>query len=152
MTDISTSCKKFDMWPGSRLLEGEYEKTVIIVSGAGNMGKSTLSSRLLNENICFVGTDSVCIRPNHSIKSVLDYLEEHKDDNPIDIGKMGIAISEMPEYKEFIDHLFDEYIVKNEFKDILMEGHLMTIANIREYFIQKCVDNKIRVWLMGRIV
>ena len=102
MTDISTSCKKFNMWPGPRILNGQYEKTVILVAGSSCAGKSTLCEKLLNDNLCFVCTDSICIRGGHQIKKILDYLDEHKEDNPINIGLMGIAISKMEEYKPFV--------------------------------------------------
>jgi len=150
MTDISTSCKKFNMWPGSRILNGQYEKTVILVVGSSCAGKSTLCEKLLNDNLCFVCTDSICIRGGHQIKKILDYLDEHKGDNPINIGLMGIAISKMEEYKPFVDFFFEKYILENDFENILLEGHLMSLDNIRERFLARCKENKIRVWVMER--
>lgn len=150
MTDISTSCEKFNMHPGARLLKGAYEKTIILVTGDSCIGKSTICTKMLTDSLCFVCTDSICIRGGHQVKKVLDYLEDHKEDNPINIGLMGIAISEMEEYKEFVDFFFEEYILNNDSDNILMEGHLMTLNNIREHFLIRCKENKIRVWIMER--
>jgi hypothetical protein len=80
----------------------------------------------------------------------LDYLDEHKEDNPINIGLMGIAISKMEEYKPFVDFFFEKYILENDFENILLEGHLMSLDNIRERFLARCKENKIRVWVMER--
>ena len=150
MTDISTSRKKFNMWPGSRILNGQDAKTVSLVVGSSCAGKSTLCEKLLNDNLCFVCTDSICIRGGHQIKKILDYLDEHKEDNPINIGLMGIAISKMEEYKPFVDFFFEKYILENDFENILLEGHLMSLDNIRERFLARCKENKIRVWVMER--
>lgn len=152
MTDISTNCEKFNMHPGARLLKGQYEKTVILVSGNSCIGKSTICTKILTDRLCFVCTDSICVRGEYQIRKVLDYLEEHKNDNPINIGLMGIAISKMDEYRDFVDFMFDEYIMKNKSENILMEGHLMSLNNIRDRFLEKCKENKVRVWLMERVV
>jgi len=31
-----------------------------------------------------------------------------------------------------------------------LEGHLMSLDNIRERFLARCKENKIRVWVMER--
>jgi len=152
MTDISTSCAKFNMWPGSRPLVVPYEKTVIVVAADSLKGKSTLCEKLLNDDLCFVCTDTVCVRGEYKIKRILDYLEEHLEPSPINIGLMGIAISEMEECEEFVDFLFEKYILENKSENILLEGHLMTLNKVREQFLKRCEENKIRVWVMERKV
>jgi len=138
------------MWPGYRPLVGEYQKTVILVIGKSCVGKSTICNELLNKGICFLSTDSMCLRTDHGIQKIINYLSEHENDNPIDIGLLGIEISGIGEYKLFIDHLFKKYIIENPFNNIIMEGHLLTLENMKRYFLEKCQENKIRVWIMER--
>lgn len=152
MKDFSTSCKKFNMYPGSRLLTVPYEKTVIVVASESLSGKSTICEKLLNDDLCFVCTDSICIGGDSGIKSIDQYLEDHKEDKKINIGLMGIAISESEDYKEFVDFFFQKYILDNDSDNILLEGHLITLENIQQYFLHKCKENKVRVWVMERRV
>jgi len=149
MTDTSMSSKKFNMSPGKRELVGEYRKTIIVVTGESLIGKSTICDLLLNDDINYISLDECCKQTDHNIGFILDYLEDHKRDCPINLGLMGIRINEVC-YAEFIDYFFDKYIVNNENLNIILDGFLFILRNTYGYFLEKCESFSYRVWRMER--
>jgi hypothetical protein len=151
MTDGSINSKKFNMSPGSRLLVGEYKKTIIVIVGGACAGKSTLSEVLINDSLNYISTDSACLQTDHGIQQILDYVESRDKTRVIDIGILGIKISEWCP-TAFVDYFFKKYVEDNENLNILVEGHLFTLPDMYSYFIKKCEACGYRVWRMRRIL
>ena len=74
MGGVFTDFKKFNMGPGMRKLEGEYYKTIVIVSGQGKSGKSTICNVLWNEGVNYLSVDDMSIQTDHNISEILSFL------------------------------------------------------------------------------
>lgn len=146
MTGISTNSKKFNMYPGMRPLQGEYKKTIMIVTGKALEGKSTLCSFLLNDNTNYISVDAACECAGHNIKEMLDFVEELR----IGINKNPILSDKC--CSEFMDYFFDKYVKNNENLNILIDGYLFTLENVLACFLEKCKFFGYRVWTMVRIL
>lgn len=138
------------MTPGKRKLTTEYEKTIIIVNGKSEIGKSTLCDLLLNDDINYISIDVASIRTDHNIKEIIEFVDKYKELSVMRIHWLTPIISKTC-YKEFIDYFFEKYIVKNENLNILIDGILFTHDHIYEYFLEKCKSSEFRVWEIKRI-
>lgn len=149
MIDTFMLSKKFNMIPGKRKLVDKCKKTIIVVTGDSLIGKSTICDLLLNDSINYISLDECCKQTDHDIEFIINYLKEHREDSPINLGLMGMKINEIC-YKEFIDYFFDKYIVNNENLNIILDGFLFTQKNVYGYFLEKCESFGYRVWRMER--
>ena len=151
MTDTSTASDDFKLGPFPRPLTVPYRKTIIIITGRGNIGKSTLSKVMLNDSISYIGTDAASMQTDHGIPEVLKYLNDHINDKPeIDLGRFAHFIMAAGAIR-FIDYFFDRFIANNKKMNIIVEGYLFTIPEAYVLFMNKCKRNGYRVWKMSRI-
>lgn len=151
MTDTFTDLNGFKLGPFPRPLKGDYVKTVIVISGHGNTGKSTLSKNLLNNSISYIGTDAASMQRDHNIQGILKYLDIHIHDKPeIDLGRFAHFIQR--EYlSEFMNYFFNKFIIQNKSLNIIVEGYMMTIPEAYILFVNRCKLHKYRVWKLNRI-
>ena len=62
-------------YPAPRKLIGNWEKTIILVTGPSNIGKSQLSQLfLLNDSIYYISTDRASKTLEHNIKILANYI------------------------------------------------------------------------------
>jgi adenylate kinase family enzyme len=144
MTDGSMSYTKFNMGPGSRPLQGEYKKTIIVVVGKSNVGKSTLCEALMNQSINYISMDEVYMRSEYGKREVAV-----REGHFIDIGEECIKINEFFR-EQFMDYFFEEYIVNNENLNILLDGFVFTLRSMYDSFLRRCRINEYRVWRIER--
>jgi len=148
MIVISTNSEEWGR-PGPRELMGNYKKTIIVITGDSEIGKSSLSELLLKDSIYYLSMDIACQEPTHDIKVLVDYIEENKD--YLDAGVLGIFINENC-YQEFVDHFFQRFIVDNENLNIMLDGYFFILEPSYSYFLKKCELYDYRVWDIRRLV
>jgi SAM-dependent methyltransferase len=137
--------KKYPILPGNRALEGNYEKTVIIVTGASRIGKSTLCSELLKEGIDYISADEVCVYDWHGIQEIYDLMNSWKPENtPIGLDEFSGRM--------FVNYLFNKHIRESKCSNILVDGYLFMMRPVLDYFMEKCRTSGVRVWKTERLV
>lgn len=154
MKDGSMNSKKFNMGSlpstDKRPLVGEYKKTIILLTGKANIGKSTLADLLINDKFNYISVDSVCLTSGiHEISNFLDYTRSTGYNINQDLGKLFDFI-----YKNcpdtFINFFFNVCIRDNENLNILVEGYLLSIDKLYSLFMDKCKEYNYRVWKIER--
>jgi hypothetical protein len=152
MKDTFIDCKKFRMGPGMRPLVGEYLKTIIVVRGASNIGKSTLCDVLWKEGVNYISLDGACIlERDHQIEEIHQYLDLYGDQAKFHLNILCQLISESKAQK-FMDYFFKKYIEENENLNILLDGFLFTFENVYRIFLEQCVMKRYRVWQIERVL
>jgi len=143
--------KKFNMShlpsEDARPLEGEYKKTVLLLYGLCNTGKSTLTNLMLNDNFNYISVDRACIEAN--FEPIKSYVEQGGTPLRYDLGKLFKFVNDECA-SEFIDYFFTKYLVENENLNIFIEGFVFMLERPRTLFMQKCKDAGYRVWIIRR--
>jgi len=151
MTDFSGISNEFKMSPGIRPIAGDWKKTVMVVRGAGNTGKSTLCQKLLHPDISYISTDAVFINPHLRIPEVVEHLEQYKDRARFNMHILYPRLAENNPTAA-ADFLFFNYIAKNPYFNIFLEGWALSFSAIFDEFISRCKVADIRVWNIERII
>jgi len=143
--------KKFNMShlpsEDKRPLEGEYKKTVLLLYGLSNIGKSTLADLLLNDNFNYISIDRACIEA--SIEPIKSFVEEGGIPLRYDLGRLFKFMNDVC-VNEFMDYFFTKYLVENENLNIFIEGFVFMLERSRNIFMQKCINAGYRVWTIRR--
>lgn len=147
MTDGFINSKKFNMEPSCRKTE-EYIKTIMLVIGDSMIGKSTLCSLLLNDNINYISTDWAAIDRTHNIQPILAFIEPYSNEEAIFYGHIIASIIERDCPKEFVDFFFKKYIEENENLNILVDSFILKFDNLFDYFSLKCEEKGYRLWII----
>ena len=141
---------RFNMFNGK--CPGQYSKTVIIVWGKSGDGKSTVCDELLNEKIDYISMDECLTHTDHGIESLKTYVEacDKPRNRPIlRVVEISKFISENC-CDEFIEFMFNKYIVDNACNTILLDQYSFKHQNLYERFIHKCRISNYRVWELNR--
>ena len=140
-------------------------KTVILVTGKSNIGKTTLCNFISNENLIkHISTDalfnpkvlikdcSVDINSDEFYKFVIERSIKAKPKN-IDIGRISPFINANLHVK-FSDVVI-KYIQKsfsdNNCKLLLLEGYTIGFNNVKKSVIEKLKQNNIVVWDLHKL-
>lgn len=151
MSDSFTDYKKYNHVPGMRPLMGTYEKTVIVVRGRGNAGKSTLCALLLNDKIKYVSTDAAVIFGGCTNGDVQNHLKTYGDDARFNLHKLYPVIAEWSA-AEFTGWFFQTYVMENKNDNIIVDGYLFVFEEIMKNLSELCRKNNIRLWVIERSV
>lgn len=155
MKDSFMKCSKYNMTIGSKhFLEGEYQKTIILVCGKSGVGKTSLCGILHTENVDYISMDYVCVDAGCNIEKVFDFFKE--------IGKiykesvtyhLDILCQKINEHcgSEWAKFVFDKYVLNNESLNIMMDGYALSMPNIYNAFVALCLQNNYRVWKVDRV-
>jgi GTPase SAR1 family protein len=141
-----------NMQPTPRELVGDIEKTIIVISGQGKQGKTTLCANLCSDKIHFISMDDlVSIHYGWcNIPEVTDYIKTFAAPRML-IYYINDFINNKYSY-EFTEQVFKNFILNNHKKHFLTEGHFFTLANNKKHFINLCKQHKIRLWFTERLV
>jgi hypothetical protein len=141
-----------DMQPTPKKLVGPMEKTIIVISGQGNQGKTTLCANLCSDKIHYISMDDLvsiyygwC-----NIIAVTDYIKTFAAPRTL-IYYINEFINNKYSY-EFTEQFFQNFILNNHKKHFLTEGHFFTLANNKKHFMDLCKQHKIRLWFTERLV
>ena len=133
-----------------RPLEGEYKKTILLLYGPSNIGKSTLAELMLNDNFDYISIDRVCrdadIEP---IKNFISYMKLSGENINYDLGKLFKYVRENC-LVEFVDYFFNKFIVERDYLNIFIEGYLFNLRDLYDLFMKKCTTNNYRIWELKR--
>lgn len=137
-------------YPAPRELIGNWEKTIILIAGESNIGKSQLSQLfLLNDSIYYISTDKASKTLEHDIRELAYYVTKNKD--YLDAGVLAHFINDNCCVK-FVDYFFMRFIKNNLNLNILIDGYLFGLEPLRSFFIKKCTSSGYRVWEIKRIL
>lgn len=127
------------------------EKTIILVRGKPNEGKTTLCQYLVNDRVGFLSFDSITdnlawcsIKELHTFRETLD--------------KPSHMIDKMNEYIDnfcpgrFVKKVFKEFIRTNDDTFLVIDGHFFTLPNNFREFEDRCRKYKYRLWVIDRHV
>lgn len=132
-----------------RPLKGEYKKTIIVLTGPSNIGKSTITDLLLSDKFDYVSIDSACIRAE--LKEIQEFSKPYGKKLNLDLGILfNFVRKECP--TQFIDYFFNKFIKENKNLNIFVEGYVFTITELYHLFINKCKKHGYRIWNIGRIL
>jgi GTPase SAR1 family protein len=130
-----------------RPLVGEYVKTILLLTGPSNIGKSTLTELLLNNNFTYLSIDSICKKAELPI--IQEFINLKGKEIDLNLGLLFKFIREECS-ESFIDHFFNKYIKENSSLNIFIEGYLFMLADIYQLFIIKCKEYNYRLWNIRR--
>jgi broad-specificity NMP kinase len=151
MTDIFINSEKIDEhFNGARPLETEYEKTVILVNGNGGSGKSTLCSFLSNDKLEYISVDVAMIKIADDIKEMATMVDNYGSQAIFNIHILSAVVDRYCKEK-FVELFFEKYVLKNENKNILLDGFIFSYCEIKELFLKKCHEHNIRVWSLKKL-
>jgi len=135
-----------------RPLVGDYKKTVIVLTGPSNIGKSTITELLLNDKFDYISIDAACIKAE--MPEIVNYLKEVKEGGVninYDLGLLfNFVWRECP--NTFIKYFFTKYIKDNDSLNIFVEGYVFMITELYQLFIDECKENDYRIWNIRRIL
>jgi adenylate kinase family enzyme len=134
-----------------RVLEGTYEKTILLIRGAGGSGKSTLANLMLHDEFYYLSMDMAMIDRESAIESILQFLNEYGDNAIYNIHILSAIIEEKC-FKEFMDFFFQKYIIENDSSNIILDGYIFTFAKVFSLFKEKCRQCGYRLWDIKREV
>jgi GTP-binding protein EngB required for normal cell division len=135
--------------PGPRHLVGHWQKTIIIVSGISNVGKSQLCQLLVNDNIYYLSADTASFAVGHTIDILEKYIQTNIE--YLDAGVYAHYINDnCPE--EFMNKFFDRFVKNNPNYNIMIDGYLFILQPLHDFFVRKCIANNYRIWEMKRIL
>lgn len=130
----------------------KYSKTIIIVWGKSGDGKSSVCDELHNDKTDYISMDECLTHTDHRIESLKNYVEtcDGARNRPIlRVPEISKFISERC-CNEFIDFMFNKYMVNNECKTILLDQYSFIYNNLYERFIDNCRRSGFRVWELNR--
>ena len=135
-----------------RPLVGPYAKTLILLSGGSNIGKSTLMELLMNPNFDYISVDKVCQCADlAAIQSFMTSCEGSDIPIALDLGRLfNFIVNHCA--GEFIQHLFSTYIANNENDNIFIEGCLLEIPTLYNIFVEVCKLSGYRLWELRRTI
>ena len=137
-------------YPAPRELIGDWEKTIILVIGQANIGKSQLSQLfLLNDSIYYISTDKASKTLEHNIKILANYIINNE--SYLDAGVLAHFINDNC-CAGFVDYFFMRFVKNNLNLNILIDGYLFSLEPLRSIFIKKCTSSGYRVWEIKRIL
>lgn len=143
---------RFNMFNGKR--PGPYSKTIIIVWGKSGDGKSSLCDELTNEKIDYISFDECLTDTDHEIEKLKNFVEtcDGNRKRPIlRVVEISQFISDHCD-EEFIEFMFNKYIVENECKTILLDQYSLKHDNLYERFMRKCRIFNYRVWEINKVL
>jgi len=142
------SSPKNKMGPAPRVLVGNYHKTLCLIHGESNIGKSSLAQLLLNDSLEYLSSDVICLDSDGNIQSLLD---QCKRGTRYDFGAVAVLI-EQHCAKRFVDFLFTKYILNSIKENIILDSFLFSLPICRSILYQLCLRNNVRVWEVRRLV
>ena len=145
--------KKFDMshLPSTdkRPLEGEYKKTILLLYGPSNTGKSTLADLMLNDNFNYISIDRACL--DSDLTAIKNFIDNFDGNINYDLGMLFKFVNEQC-LNAFVNEFFTKYIADNENQNIFIEGYLFMLERVYNVFMIHCRDAHCRVWKIGRVL
>lgn len=135
-----------------RPLVGEYKKTIIVLTGASNIGKSTVSELLLSNKLNYVSIDAACLLAD--IDEIRNYIKKFKTSGKninYAVGKLLHFVRESCPDK-FIEYFFNKYIKENKNLNIFVEGYVLIFTEMYQLFMDKCAEAGYRIWNIKRIL
>lgn len=152
MTDISINWNEFKIGSGKRPLEGEYKKTLILVTGPSMSGKSTISEELIeNNNICYLNMDAVCLDKEHGIEPLYEFVNIWDNGEFVNLGMVSRLINISGCCYDFINYFFNKYIVPNPYLNILIDGYMFNLENILCCLLERCEEYNYNVWILKKV-
>lgn len=137
--------------PGPRHLVGHWQKSIIIVSGISNIGKSQLCQLLLNDDIYYLCADNASFAIGHTIDILEKYIQNNINKGILDAGVYAHYINDnCPE--EFMNKFFDRFVKNNPNYNIMIDGYLFILQPLHDFFVRKCIANNYRIWEIKRIL
>lgn len=134
-------------------LEGEYQKTIIVVCGESGIGKTSLCGMLRTENVDYISMDYVCVDTECNIKEIFDSFQRIEKDYGEEVTyHLDVLCQEINECcsDEWAKFVFDKYVLNNESLNIMMDGYALSMPNIYNAFVALCLQNNYRVWKVSR--
>ena len=132
-----------------RPLVGEYKKTIIVLTGPSNIGKSTIADLLLNDNLDYISIDSACIRAE--LPQIQEFVKSAGKGLNFNLGLLfNFIMTNCP--NQFIDYFFNKYIRDNKNSNIFVEGYVFMMTELYQLFIAKCKLLDYRIWNIRRIL
>ena len=135
-----------------RPLKGEYEKTIIVLRGPSNIGKSTITELLLNDKFSYISIDAACRLSG--IDMIDKFLKEYEEGGKNIHYALGVLFTFVRENcpDQFIEYFFNKYIKENSYLNIFVEGYMFIYTEIFQLFIDKCKEANYRIWDTRRIL
>lgn len=135
-----------------RPLVGDYKKTIIVLTGVSNIGKSTMSELLLNNKLNYVSIDAACLLADiDEVRNYIKKVEESGKNINYNAGELFHFVKESCPDK-FIEYFFNKYIKENENLNIFVEGYVFIFTEMYQLFIDKCKEADYRIWNINRIL
>ena len=132
-----------------RQIEGDYQKTIIVLTGPSNIGKSTITELLLTDKFDYVSIDFVTLKAE--LPEIQSFIASYGPSIHYDLGKLfGFVRQNCPD--RFITCFFNKYVKENNNLNIFIEGYLFMLTSLYKLFLDKCRENNYRVWNIGRII
>jgi GTPase SAR1 family protein len=154
MKDGFMKCAGYNMTIGSRdFLEGEYQKTVIVVCGKSGIGKTSLCGMLRTENVDYISLDYACVDTECNTKEVFECVKRIEETyGELVTYHLDGLCRDINEYcsNEWAKFVFDKYVLNNESLNILMDGYAFSMPKIYDAFVELCLQNNYRVWKVER--
>jgi archaellum biogenesis ATPase FlaH len=137
------------MIPINRPLPQKMEKTLLIVSGKSNTGKTLLSTFLLSDKCEYISMDAV-VHSNTNIPKLeafkFKFIKSISNKNFPFVDKFNHFINENC-MELFISYLFKYYVDISDKNLLILDGHIFTYNSSMEYIAKLCRDRKIRIWI-----
>ena len=136
--------------PQPRPAQPIMKKTILIVSGSPNLGKTSLCKMLYKpDNFEFISMDMLMF-------NIQDWC---KNESVIRVSKTasGAGVIQLNKFindtcsLEFCVELFTNFILNSDKELVLIEGQFFTYPEIQTSFRKICIDNDIRLWFVDKL-
>lgn len=131
--------------PILRKCPGPFRKTLILVGGQENHGKTTLCSKLLKNDVGYISFDQMTWEDDLNISKTKDMKSKRGHRYMIPNAFKYI----MPDYNKFLDYT-NKKIESIEQDIILIDSYYFTKDDFYKKFVSD-IGNKYRIWEMKRL-
>lgn len=129
--------------PRPRKLEGDFQKTLILVNGEPLDGKTTICQKILNESLGYISFDQMIWEDDLGIVELTERKKKSDYMNIVDVAFEHV----LPNYTIFLNYLLRK--IDNIEKDvIILDSYYFT----KKEFLNHIVSDlrvRFRVWIMN---
>jgi len=150
MVELFIDWNDFSTSSGKRILEGDMRQTIILVTGPSMCGKSTLADQLTNSDIKYFNMDQLIEILLPMCMGGQELLDSCIEEDWINYGWVSHELANSLLGTDYIEKFFYDIVVKLTSSVILLDGYIFTFENLRNFFIQLCLQKPFHVWELRR--